>query len=87
VVGASFVNGGILPGDGALPLEYFHIGIIKKGLDRRGDLMDSGGEVGTIFFSGAEISGDDGRKFLSAAFAPFNHTGFHFLFSLMLVLK
>ena len=59
VIGAAFVNGGILPGHGTFPLKHLHIGGVEKGFDLTGDLIDTFDQISAVFFSGAEIPGND----------------------------
>jgi hypothetical protein len=77
VIGAAFGDGSILAGDRTLPLQDFYIGCIKKRFDRSRDLRCPCGHIGTIFFPGAEITGNGNRKVLTAAFTPLDLSCIH----------
>jgi hypothetical protein len=77
VVGAAFVDGGILPGNGTLPLEHSHISRFKIGFDLPGDLIDPVDQIFAIGFAGTEVSGDDHGKIFLSAVPQFDKTACH----------
>ena len=87
VVGTAFVDGGILFGDGAFPLQKFQIGIVKEWFDLTGDLIDTFDKIGAILFPGAEISGDDRAELLIPSVAPTDITGIHPIISFIIQMR